>query len=157
MNFNIIAPAGLKEKYLREACMEYEKRISAFGKLKNISFEPERLESDPSENEIKKALLAEGEKIKKHMAGYSIAMCIEGKKISSDGFSKLIENAATNGYGSITFIIGSSYGIDDSIKKEANCRLSMSNMTFPHQLFRVMLLEQIYRAEMIVHGRKYHK
>lgn len=157
MNFNIIAPGRLKEKYLRDACFEYEKRLSGFGKVKVLPFNPEVLSQQPSPAEISKALEKEAENIKKHVLGYSIALCIEGKQLSSEEFSKKIENIAQSGNGNITFIIGSSYGLDERLKSSCDFKMSLSKMTFPHQLFRVMLLEQIYRAEMIIAGRKYHK
>ena len=138
---------------------EYEKRISAFARFSITELEPERLPENPSESEISAALDAEAEKITARIPPNSmiIAMCIEGKQLSSEGFAKKINEAAINGKSSIAFIIGSSHGLSEKIKKTASLRMSMSEMTFPHQLARVMLSEQIYRAFTIIHNRQYHK
>ena len=159
MNVQIIALGKLKEKYLTDAVKEYEKRISAFARFSITELEPERLPENPSESEISAALDAEAEKITARIPPNSmiIAMCIEGKQLSSEGFAKKINEAAINGKSSIAFIIGSSHGLSEKIKKTASLRMSMSEMTFPHQLARVMLSEQIYRAFTIIHNRKYHK
>lgn len=157
MNFRIIVPGRLKEKYLKDACLEYEKRISAFGKIDTVTFEPYRLPETPSEKEITNALENEAHHILKSCIGYTAALCIEGKKMTSCGLAEKIKYCALGGTGTISFIIGSSYGLSDKVKKRADLLLSMSDMTFPHQLARVMLLEQIYRANMILGNRKYHK
>jgi 23S rRNA (pseudouridine1915-N3)-methyltransferase len=157
MNFKLIVPGRLKEKYLKDACAEYEKRLSAFGQVDVLTFEPVRLPDDPSDKEILRAIEKEAENILKMAQGYIISMCIEGKKVSSPQLAKIFSDAAVNGYSCITFIIGSSYGLSETVKKASSFRLSMSDMTFPHQLARVMLLEQIYRANMINSKRKYHK
>jgi 23S rRNA (pseudouridine1915-N3)-methyltransferase len=157
MNFIIIAPGRLKEKYLKDACAEYEKRLSAFGRVTNAVYEPVRLPESPSQKEIEAALAAEAELIEKLWNGYKIALCIEGGQISSEKLSDKIRKCSVEGFSTFSFIIGSSYGLAESLKKKADMRLSMSEMTFPHQLARVMLLEQIYRANMILSGRKYHK
>lgn len=157
MNFRIIVPGRLKEKYLKDACAEYEKRLSAFGKTEIFPFEPVKLPESPSEKEILSALETEAEIIRKYTKGYIIALCIEGKKLSSEKLAEKIESCGVDGNSTVTFIIGSSYGLSENIKKQSGFRLSMSDMTFPHQLARVMLLEQIYRANMILSGRKYHK
>lgn len=156
---NIISLGRLKEKYLREAVDEYSKRISAYAKLTVIEIEPERLPEEPSEAQIESALKTEAEKIKKKIVpgSFTAAMCIEGEQCDSVAFSRLINNNVNNGIGSLNFIIGSSYGLHSSIKKDANVRFSFSKMTFPHQLFRIMLLEQIYRAFKISEGSRYHK
>ncbi len=159
MNVQIIALGKLKEKYLTDAVKEYEKRISAFAKFSITELEPERLSENPSEAEISAALEAEADKITAKIPQNSlvIAMCIEGKQLSSEGFAKRINEAAISGKSNIVFIIGSSHGLSDRIKKAAALKMSMSEMTFPHQLARVMLSEQIYRAFTIIHNRKYHK
>ncbi len=159
MNVQIIALGKLKEKYLTDAVKEYEKRISAFAKFAITELEPERISDNPSEAEIAAVLDSEADKIVAKIPQNSmvIAMCIEGKQLSSEGFAKKINEAAINGKSNIVFIIGSSHGLSEKIKKQAAFRMSMSEMTFPHQLARVMLSEQIYRAFTIIHNRKYHK
>ncbi len=159
MNITIIALGKLKEKYLRDAVDEYSKRISAYGKLEIFELNPIRLSDNPSENEISTALSKEAEEIKKKIpnGSYVFSMCIEGKEKSSESFAKAINDAALNGKSNITFIIGSSYGLSPEIKNLSNFKLSFSPMTFPHQLMRVMLLEQIYRAFQINNNGKYHK
>lgn len=159
MNIKIIALGKLKEKYLTDAFKEYEKRISAFGKLTLEELEPERLSDNPSEAEIEKALNNEAEKILSKIPQNSLvaAMCIEGRQKDSVAFAQLLSDASLNGKGTAAFIIGSSYGLSERVKKAADIKLSMSEMTFPHQLARIMLMEQIYRAFTIISNRKYHK
>ena len=158
LNVNIIAVGKLKESYLRMACAEYEKRLGAFCRLGIIELAESRLPEKPSEKEILSALDEEAQAMEKKISGaYNIAMCIEGKTLSSEKFSELITRIPVQGKSTVNIIIGSSYGIADSIKSRADMRLSMSPMTFPHQLARVMVLEQLYRAFMIAGGGKYHK
>lgn len=159
MNVKIIALGKLKEKYLRDAFAEYEKRLSAFCRFTIDELEPERLPDEPSEQEIEKALKTEAEKISSKIPQNSlvVAMCIEGKQQSSTAFAETLSRAANNGKSTAVFIIGSSYGLSGEIKKTADLKMSMSEMTFPHQLARIMLSEQIYRAFTIINNRKYHK
>mgnify|MGYP003295020957 FL=1 len=159
MNVQIIALGKLKEKYLTDAVKEYEKRISAFAKFSITELEPERILENPSESEIAAALEAEAEKITAKIPQNSlvIAMCIEGKQLSSEGFAKKINEAGISGKSNVVFVIGSSHGLSERIKKSAALRMSMSEMTFPHQLMRVVLLEQIYRSYRIMMGEPYHK
>lgn len=159
MNITIISLGKLKEKYLRDAIAEYSKRISAYAKLDIIELTPVRLSDNPSEAEISSALSKEAEEIKKKISNGSFvfALCIEGKEKSSEAFAKAISDAVLNGKSTITFIIGSSFGLAPEIKALADFKLSFSPMTFPHQLMRVMLLEQIYRAFQINTKGKYHK
>lgn len=159
INIKIICIGKLKEDYLRMACAEYEKRLGAFCKLKVIELVPSRLPDNPNDAQIEAALNDESERI---LAAISpneaiFALCIEGKELSSEIFSKEIEKCAVSGFGSLCFVIGGSHGLSPTVKSKARYRLSMSPMTFPHQLARVMLLEQIYRAFMISSGGKYHK
>jgi len=116
-----------------------------------------RLGDNPSEKEISFTLSKEAVQIKKYAKGFIIPLCIEGKQLSSVKLSEKISSASVSGFSTVTFIIGSSFGLDDSIKNMGNLRLSMSEMTFPHQLARVMILEQIYRSFQIAEGGKYHK
>ena len=158
LNITIIAIGKLKEQYLRDASAEYQKRLSASCKLNIIELNPEKLSDNPSAKEIENALANEAKsiiaKIPKGAKVYS--MCIEGKQLSSEDFSKSVSQMSRQGRG-ITFIIGSSYGLSERVKEISNVRLSLSKMTFPHQLFRVMLLEQLYRAFKIDQGSTYHK
>lgn len=149
----------LKEPYLRDAVAEYQKRLQAFCKLQTIELTPYRLPDDPADALISDALEKEAEEIEKHIPqnAFVYALCIEGKTMSSEQFSAQLEQAAVQGSGSVVFVIGSSFGLSERVKRRANVRLSMSPMTFPHQLARVMLLEQLYRAFQIRSGGKYHK
>lgn len=159
LNITIICIGKLKEQYLRDAVSEYTKRLSSSCKLSIVELNAERLSDNPSEKEIENALKAEGksiiEKIPKGSTVYT--MCIEGKQRTSEELSREIDSLAANGVSSITFIIGGSFGLSDEVKKLSSQRLSMSKMTFPHQLARVMLLEQLYRCMQISLGTKYHK
>jgi 23S rRNA (pseudouridine1915-N3)-methyltransferase len=159
MNITVICLGKLKEKYLRDAIDEYSKRLSAYGRVDIIELNPVRLSDNPSSQEIDNALEKEAEEIKKKIPNnsFTFALCIEGKPQSSEAFAQTIKKAAVSGKSNITFIIGSSYGLSPSIKALADNRLSFSPMTFPHQLMRVMLLEQIYRAFQINNNGKYHK
>lgn len=148
----------LKEKYLREAVSEYEKRLSRYCDFETVELEPVKLSDAPSRAQIDAALEKESEMIIKKIPKSSevFALCVEGKHFSSEEFAEKVENLSKEGRG-ITFIIGSSYGLSEQVKKIAKTRLSLSKMTFPHQLFRVMLLEQVYRAFKINEGSTYHK
>jgi 23S rRNA (pseudouridine1915-N3)-methyltransferase len=160
MNINIIAVGKLKEEYLRQACAEYGKRLGAYCKLKFTEFPESRLPQNPSEKEIKAALSAEGKEFAGLLRGkdsYNIALCIEGIPLSSAELSDTIAAAGVSGKSAVNIVIGSSFGIADEIKETADVKLSMSKMTFPHQLARVMILEQLYRAFMILNDGKYHK
>jgi len=157
MNINLIAIGKLKEEYLRSACAEYIKRLGRFCTFELHELDECRLSDNPSEKEIASALAKEAEQIKKYAKGYIAPMCIEGKQFSSHEFSGKISEAGINGFSTVTFIIGSSFGLSEEIKSMGNLKLSMSKMTFPHQLARVMLLEQIYRAFQISSNGKYHK
>lgn len=157
MNVKLIVIGKLKEDYLRSACNEYIKRLSRYCSFEMHELDECRLSDNPSQKEIDSALSKEAESIKKHAKGYIIPMCIEGKQLASRELSEKIENIGINGQSTVTFIIGSSFGLSDTIKSMSDFKLSMSKMTFPHQLARVMLLEQIYRAFSISEGGKYHK
>lgn len=158
-NVQLITVGKLKEKYMKDFSAEYEKRLSAYCKLTVTELEPVRLSDNPSEKEIQNALKKEAELIKAKMLpnAFVISMCIEGKEISSKALAKKIEETGVSGQNSIVFIIGSSFGLSEEIKRESDMRLSMSPMTFPHKLARIMLLEQLYRAFSISHGGKYQK
>lgn len=158
MKVDIIALGKLKEKYLRDASDEYAKRLSRYCDLKITELSPVALSDNPSENEVSNALLKEREMISRAIPkdSFIVALCIEGKEISSEELAYVFKEKANEGK-RICFIIGSSYGLSGEIKKFADMRLSVSKMTFPHQLFRIMLLEQTYRAFKINEGSTYHK
>ena len=159
LNITIIAIGKLKEQYLRDASAEYQKRLSASCKLNIIELNPEKLSDNPSAKEIENALNNEAkkiiEKIPKGAKVYS--MCIEGKQRTSEELSAEIDSLAVEGVSNIVFIIGGSFGLSDEVKKLSAFRLSMSKMTFPHQIARIMLLEQLYRSAQISLGTRYHK
>ena len=159
LNVTIICLGKLKEKYLRDACDEYIKRLSAFCKLNMVELTPEKLSDNPSDKEIENALTAEAKKITEKIpkGSYIYSLCIEGKQISSEELSTEIENVGVAGTSSIVFIIGSSFGLSDEIKRMSDFKFSMSKMTFPHKLARIMLTEQIYRGFSISNNGKYHK
>ncbi len=152
----IISVGKIKEKYFTEAILEYSKRLSRYAKFSIVEVKEENYVQEPNESEKLEILSREGANIKKELSGYIIATCIEGKKLSSTDLAKVIDKIK-NTSSEICFIIGGSYGIDENIKKLADLKLSISDMTFPHTLCRVMLTEQIYRAFSIINDGKYHK
>lgn len=158
MQITLITVGRLKEDFFIKASGEYEKRLSSFCKLTVKEIDAARIKSEPSEKEIESALNFEAQKIEKAIpaGSFVISMCIEGKHFDSEEFSKKLSDIKMSD-GRVCFIIGSSYGIADSIKKKSNLLLSMSKMTFPHRLARIMLLEQIYRSFKIESGSAYHK
>lgn len=158
IKITLITLGKLKEKYLRDAVEEYAKRLSRYCKLEIIELNPVSLPDNPSQNEIDAALLKEAEMIQKRIPQNSVvtALCVEGKTLSSEDLAKFTDANTSSGK-NMCFIIGSSYGLNENIKNQAGLKLSLSRMTFPHQLFRVMLLEQIYRAFKINEGSTYHK
>ncbi len=158
-NITLICIGKLKESYLRDAVSEYIKRLSGLCKLNVVELTAEKLSDNPSQKEIENALESEGKKILEKIpkGAYTYTMCIEGKQKTSEELSTEMENLAVRGYSNIVFIIGGSFGISEKVKAVSDFRLSMSKMTFPHQVARVMLLEQIYRAIQISIGTKYHK
>lgn len=158
MNVRFITLGTLKESYLREAAAEYEKRLGAFCRFEMIQLKEERLSDSPSENEIRNALLKESERILAEIPprAFCVAMCVEGKQLSSEELADKLESVA-NVTSDVCFIIGSSFGLSDSVKQRADLRFSVSKLTFPHQLMRVVLLEAVYRAFNIQKGTKYHK
>ncbi|MGN0494101.1 MAG: 23S rRNA (pseudouridine(1915)-N(3))-methyltransferase RlmH [Acutalibacteraceae bacterium] len=158
MKITVIALSSLKEKYLKDAAAEYIKRLRAYCDLNIVELDPIRLPEKPSTAEINAALDREAELILKKIpdGNIVISLCIEGKQPSSEELAYLVEENSSIGRG-LTFIIGSSCGLAEKIKRRSDIRLSFSKMTFPHQLFRIMLLEQLYRAFKINSGGSYHK
>ena len=153
-----ITVGTLKEDYWRSAAAEYQKRLGAFCRFEEVQLKEEKLSDRPSEAEIRTALDKEAERILAQIPSraYAIAMCVEGKQLSSEELAeKLVEVAGTNS--EICFIIGSSYGLSERVKAACRTRLSVSKLTFPHQLMRVLLLEAVYRGFQINKGTQYHK
>ena len=158
LTVNVICVGKLKEKWLREGCAEYIKRLGGYCKINVVELDEKKLPDNPSQAQIDAALDTEGTAILSAADNsYIIAMCIEGSKVTSPGLSQKINSVALNGTSAISFVIGSSFGLADKVKAAAKFKMSMSDMTFPHQLARVLLLEQIYRAFQIASGGKYHK
>ncbi len=154
----IITVGTLKEDYLCDAVAEYEKRISGFCKLESVNIKESRLPQNPSESDIRRALSEEAKSILAAMPSraFKIAMCVEGKQFSSEELASKLEGAFSSA-NELCFVIGSSHGLSDSVKDAADLRLSVSKLTFPHQLMRVILLESVYRCLNIIKGTKYHK
>jgi len=154
----VLCVGKLKEKFYTDAAAEYVKRLQRYCKLDVVELPEYRLPEEPSPAEIQKALQTEGAAIRERLpkGGAVVALCIEGKPCSSEELSRRIIDFGVQGKTQITFLIGGSVGLDEGIKKQADW-LSMSPMTFPHHMARIMLLEQIYRAYQIAAGTKYHK
>ena len=159
MNVQLIVLGKLKEKYMKDFANEYEKRLSSYCKLTVTELEPVKLSDNPSKTEIDNALNKETQMILSKLPknSYVFSMCIEGKQMSSEELSAKLDDIALSGKSSIVFIIGSSFGLSDEIKRMSDFKFSMSKMTFPHKLARIMLTEQIYRAFSISNNGKYHK
>ena len=151
INVTLIAVGKLKEKYLRDAVAEYFKRLGAFCKINIIEIDEEKVGDNPSRAQIDNVLEKEGQRIIK-----KIPLCIEGKEYSSPDFSHLLDNISMTS-SSVCFIIGGSFGLSNEVKGLSNYKLSFGKMTLPHQLARVVLLEQVYRAFSISNNSKYHK
>ncbi len=158
LSVKIISVGNLKESYLRDAAAEYSKRLSAYCRLSVVQLKEARVPDSPSEREIAAALESEAGAILSEISprSYKIAMCVEGKQLSSEKLAHRIEEISGS-HSEICFIIGSSYGLSERVKSACDMRLSVSEMTFPHQLLRIMLLEGIYRAFNIISGTRYHK
>ena len=154
----LITVGNLKEAYLRDAAAEYKKRLSAFCRFEEVQLKEQKLSDDPSEKEISSALAAEGKEILASLPpkAYKIALCVEGKQFSSPDFAARLEEVFAR-TGEVALVIGSSYGLAKEVKEACDLRLSVSEMTFPHQLMRVLLLEILYRSFQIRKGGKYHK
>ena len=158
LNVKIYVTGTLKEQYYKDAIAEYKKRLSAFCKFEIVEFKEYKLPDDPSQKQIEGALAAEGQKILSEISpkAYKIAMCVEGKQLSSEEFSVKLDEIATT-HGEVALIIGSSFGLSEELKRTCDYRMSVSKMTLTHQMMRVWLVEIIYRCLSISHGGKYHK
>ncbi|MBM7871961.1 23S rRNA (pseudouridine1915-N3)-methyltransferase [Clostridium pascui] len=159
MNITIITVGKLKEKYLKDAINEYSKRLTKYCSLEIVEVADEKTPENASPKDEENIKLKEGQSILKHIKDnmYVIALDLKGKMISSDELAQFIEDRALSGNSHITFIIGGSLGISQEVLNKCHYKLCFSKMTFPHQLFRVMLLEQIYRSFRIIKGEPYHK
>ena len=155
----VICVGKLKEQFYLEAAAEYQKRLSRFCRLEVAELPEQRLRDAPSPGEIEQALAREAEQIRgKLPAGAAVvALCIEGELRSSEALAQFLAETGNRGQSALAFVIGSSNGLHPSLKAAAQLRLSMSPMTFPHHLARIMLLEQLYRGYQILEGGKYHK
>ena len=159
LSITILAVGRLKDAFYADAAAEYVKRLGAYAKVNITEIRAAELPENAGDALVQDALMREGQEIlRKIPAGaYVVALCIEGKLYSSEDLAALLTEAPLKGKSHIVFIIGGSYGLSDEVKRRADARLSMSRMTFPHRLARVMLLEQIYRGFKIGKGEKYHK
>lgn len=156
MNINIICVGKIKENFYKDAILEYAKRLSRFCKFNVIEVSEELVDANLKNLDMVKK--KEGERIlAKAQNSYKIVLDIKGENISSEDHAKKINNLATSGVSNISYIIGGSYGLSDKVLKEANYKLSFGKLTYPHQLMRVVLSEQIYRAYTIIEGSNYHK
>ena len=155
----VLCVGKLKEKFYIDAAAEYVKRLQRHCKLEIVELPEQKLPESPAPAEIEQALAREAALIEEKLpkGGAVIALCIEGKPCSSVELSRRMQELAVSGKSQLTFLIGGSVGLSEDLKRQADWRLSMSPMTFPHHLARIMLLEQIYRACQIAAGTKYHK
>ncbi|HGK1240570.1 TPA: 23S rRNA (pseudouridine(1915)-N(3))-methyltransferase RlmH [Streptococcus pneumoniae] len=159
MKIKVVTVGKLKEKYLKDGIAEYSKRISRFAKFEMIELSDEKTPDKASESENQKILEIEGQRILSKIADrdFVIVLAIEGKTFLSEEFSKQLEETSIKGFSTLTFIIGGSLGLSSSVKNRANLSVSFGRLTLPHQLMRLVLVEQIYRAFTIQQGFPYHK
>ena len=159
MKIKVVTVGKLKEKYLKDGIAEYSKRISRFAKLEMIELADEKTPDKASESENQKILEIEVQRILSKVGDrdFVIVLAIEGKTFSSEEFSKHLEEASIKGFSTLTFIIGGSLGLAQDVKKRSNLSVSFGRLTLPHQLMRLVLVEQIYRAFTIQQGSPYHK
>lgn len=159
MKIKLVTVGKLKEKYLKDGIAEYSKRISRFAAVEMIELADEKTPDRASDSENEKILDLEGNRILSKIGDreFVVVLAIEGKTLSSEEFSKQLEQASINGYSTLTFVIGGSLGLSPQVKNRANLSLSFGRLTLPHQLMRLVLVEQIYRAFSIQQGSPYHK
>jgi len=153
----VVCVGKLKERFYAEAAAEYVKRLGRYCRLELVELPEQRLPENPSPAEIERALAREAIRSRLPASAGLIALCVEGRMQSSEELAQLMETWAGRGEKQLVFLIGGSFGLHESVKAEVRVKLSMSPMTFPHHLARVMLLEQIYRGFQILEGGKYHK
>lgn len=159
MNINIIAVGKVKEKYILNGIDEFKKRLSVHAKVNIIEVSDEAAPENLSANEMEIVKNREGERILKKIkdSDYVITLEIKGKKLTSEKFASLVEKTALDGHSTIDFVIGGSLGLSQEVMKRSDYALSFSDMTFPHQLMRLILIEQVYRAYRIINNYPYHK
>lgn len=159
MKIKIVTVGKLKEKYLKDGIAEYSKRISRFATVEMVELADEKTPDRASDSENAKILDVEGNRILSKIGDreFVVVLAIEGKTLSSEEFSKQLEQASINGFSTLTFVIGGSLGLSKEVKKRANLSVSFGRLTLPHQLMRLVLIEQIYRAFTIQQGSPYHK
>lgn len=159
MKIKIVTVGKLKEKYLKDGIAEYSKRISRFATIEIIELADEKTPDRASDSENAKILDVEGNRILSKIGDreFAVVLAIEGKTLSSEELSKQLEQASINGFSTLTFVIGGSLGLSKEVKKRANLSVSFGRLTLPHQLMRLVLTEQIYRAFTIQQGSPYHK
>ena len=159
LSIYLVCVGRLKERFYQDACAEYLKRLSPYCKLTLLELPEERLPQSPSQGQIDAALEKEGQAIRSKLPPNTslVCLCVEGRLRSSEELASLVQTWEHNRAKHLAFVIGGSFGLAESLKAEAWVRLSMSPMTFPHHLARVMVLEQLYRAFKINEGSNYHK
>ena len=159
MKIKIVTVGKLKEKYLKDGIAEYSKRISRFATVEMVELADEKTPDRASDSENAKILDVEGNRILSKIGDreFVVVLAIEGKTLSSEEFSKQLEQASINGFSTLTFVIGGSLGLSNEVKNRANLSVSFGRLTLPHQLMRLVLVEQIYRAFTIQQGSPYHK
>ncbi len=159
MKIKIVTVGKLKEKYLKDGIAEYSKRISRFATVEMVELADEKTPDRASDSENEKILDVEGNRILSKIGDreFVVVLAIEGKTLSSEEFSKQLEQASINGFSTLTFVIGGSLGLSKEVKKRANLSVSFGHLTLPHQLMRLVLTEQIYRAFTIQQCSPYHK
>ena len=159
LSVTLICVGKMKEPYFIAAFEEYRKRLGAYCRFTLVELAEQRLSDDPSEKEIAAALEREAAEIERRIpaGALTVAMCVEGTQYSSPAFAKKLADWQNAGRSGLCFLVGGSFGLAERVKRRADARISVSEMTFPHHLFRVMLAEQIYRAFKILEGGKYHK
>ena len=149
LNITLICTGGLRETYFRDAAAEYEKRLGAFCRFRAVELAPT---ADTTDSAMARRILSVLPE-----RSYNVALCVEGKQLSSAQLAQMLERIPGEGFSEAAFVIGGSDGLPDEVKAACRCRMSFSPMTFPHQLMRVVLLEQIYRSYRIIQGEPYHK
>ena len=159
LQVKFICVGKMKERFFLDAFAEYAKRLGAYCRLECVELTEQRLPEEPSAAEIAKALEREAAEILRGIPqdAYVVALCVEGRELPSEAMAELIAGRENSGKPKLCFVVGGSFGLSETVKKRADLRLSMSKMTFPHHLARVMLAEQLYRGYKIREGSRYHK